>query len=173
MEELLSRLEGVRQRQGNRWSARCPAHADRSPSLSIKEGDDGRLLLHCFAGCDSKSICNALGLTLADLFSEASKPRTRGSRMQRKPRPPQWRETAAKLQDHARALWLRSEDVLRTARGMDTSEWNDDDFSAAITAIARAYEDRERSDLLEGVAFDLRCSGLNTERQNDRQRRAA
>jgi hypothetical protein len=93
--------------------------------------------------------------------------------MQQKPRRFDWRATAGALEDHARALWLRSEEVLRAATGMDTSEWKDDDFAAAITAIARAYDDRDRSNLLEAVAFDLRCSGLNRERQNDRQRRAA
>jgi putative DNA primase/helicase len=36
---------------GRGWVARCPAHVDRTPSLSIREADDGRLLLHCFAGC--------------------------------------------------------------------------------------------------------------------------
>jgi hypothetical protein len=56
---------------------------------------------------------------------------------------------------------------------MDTSGWNDDDFAAAVTAIARAYEDRERSDLLEAVAFDMRCSGLNKETMNERERRTA
>ena len=34
-----------------KWQGRCPAHADRSPSLSVAEGQDGRVLVHCFAGC--------------------------------------------------------------------------------------------------------------------------
>jgi hypothetical protein len=34
-----------------KWLAHCPAHSDSSPSLSIREGMDGRVLLHCFAGC--------------------------------------------------------------------------------------------------------------------------
>lgn len=50
------------------WVARCPAHADRSPSLSIREGRDGRTLLRCFAGCESTAIVRALGLSIADLF---------------------------------------------------------------------------------------------------------
>ena len=50
---------------GGRWLgtyglARCPAHDDRSPSLSIAEGHDGRLLLYCFAGCDFEAIRAAL-----------------------------------------------------------------------------------------------------------------
>lgn len=53
----------------NKWVARCPAHDDRSPSLSIAAGRDGRTLLHCFAGCAPEAIVTAAGLTMASLFS--------------------------------------------------------------------------------------------------------
>ena len=52
----------------NRFQARCPAHRDRSPSLSIAEGRDGRILLHCFAGCSTDAILAALNLSRRDLF---------------------------------------------------------------------------------------------------------
>jgi hypothetical protein len=55
---------------GQGWSARCPAHEDRTASLSIAEGDDGRALLKCHAGCDVASICGALGLSVRDLMTE-------------------------------------------------------------------------------------------------------
>ncbi len=64
---LLPRLHGMR-KAGSGWIAHCPAHEDRSPSLSITEGDDGRLLLHCFAGCQVHDILAAVGLTVSDLF---------------------------------------------------------------------------------------------------------
>lgn len=51
----------------------CPtanhAHGDRSASLSISEGRDGRVLLHCFAGCTVEQICAATNLKVSDLFS--------------------------------------------------------------------------------------------------------
>jgi hypothetical protein len=53
--------------QRNQRSARCPVHDDRSPSLSIGLGRDGRVLLRCHAGCDAESIVAAMGLTMADL----------------------------------------------------------------------------------------------------------
>ena len=59
LETVLSRLEGVR-RVGSGWLARCPAHPDREPSLSVGAGEGGRLLLHCFAGCDFGEIVHAL-----------------------------------------------------------------------------------------------------------------
>jgi hypothetical protein len=52
----------------NRFQARCPAHRDRSPSLSITGGEDGRVLLHCFAGCATDAILAALKLSRRDLF---------------------------------------------------------------------------------------------------------
>lgn len=66
---LLDRLEGVK-RSGKGWIARCPAHKDRSASLSVAEGRDGRVLMKCFAGCEALAVVRAIGLELADLFPE-------------------------------------------------------------------------------------------------------
>ncbi len=67
---LLSRLDRVRPTGAGRWIARCPAHDDRSPSLSIRELDDGRVLVHDFAGCGPAEILAAVGLTFTDLMPE-------------------------------------------------------------------------------------------------------
>ena len=68
---LLDHLPGHRA-SGAGWEARCPAHDDRHASLSITEGDDGRALLKCHAGCDSGDVLIAIGLTFGDLFPRAS-----------------------------------------------------------------------------------------------------
>ena len=70
-EKILALLTDVK-KQGAGWMACCPAHDDRNPSLSISEGDDGKVLLKCFAGCGAEAVCSALGLTLADLMGEPS-----------------------------------------------------------------------------------------------------
>ena len=67
LHDILSRLDGVR-RTGSGHDARCPAHNDRHASLSVSRGDDGRVLLHCHAGCSPVEVCQALGLRLGDLF---------------------------------------------------------------------------------------------------------
>ena len=64
---LLDRLEAVRPNGSGRWSARCPAHHDRGPSLSVREGERG-VLLHCFAGCPLKDIVAAIGVRIRDLY---------------------------------------------------------------------------------------------------------
>ncbi|HEX6996135.1 MAG TPA: DNA primase [Gammaproteobacteria bacterium] len=66
--ELISRLDGVRETGAGRWLARCPAHDDRSPSLSIRECDDGTILLHDFGGCSALEVVESIGLEFADLF---------------------------------------------------------------------------------------------------------
>jgi AAA domain len=66
VENLVSRLHA--KRSGKGWLARCPAHDDRKPSLSIDEGADGRVLLKCHAGCGANDVLAALGMTARDLF---------------------------------------------------------------------------------------------------------
>ena len=67
---VLSRVQAAKP-NGRGWMARCPAHDDRTPSLSIAQGDDGRVLLHCHAGCEHRAIAAALDLNEQDLFPPA------------------------------------------------------------------------------------------------------
>jgi replicative DNA helicase len=54
--------------------AQCPAHEDSNPSLSVKVGTDGRVLLNCHHGCAAETIVAQLGLTMADLFEPKDEP---------------------------------------------------------------------------------------------------
>lgn len=62
------------QRSGHGYMARCPAHDDQNPSLSIGEGSDGKILFTCFAGCTFEAICTSLDLQTKDLFPERAEP---------------------------------------------------------------------------------------------------
>jgi len=78
-QEIINRLERVVKTHDG-WTARCPAHEDDRPSLSIGVGEDGRVLFRCFAGCTLDAILGALRLEVSDLFqrdadSPASRPR--------------------------------------------------------------------------------------------------
>lgn len=68
--DLVERFEGVRETGRGRWSARCPAHGDQRASLSVRELDDGRTLLHCFAGCHVDDVVGAVGMSVGDLFPQ-------------------------------------------------------------------------------------------------------
>jgi len=66
LETVLNRLENVKQYNGY-YKAVCPAHEDNEPSLSIKM-EDGKVLLHCFAGCSTEEIVAEIKLEMSDLF---------------------------------------------------------------------------------------------------------
>jgi hypothetical protein len=68
IDTLLSLLEGVKRTGNGTWLARCPAHPDKSPSLSLSDTDSGTVLVHCFAGCTVHEVVSAVGLELSDLF---------------------------------------------------------------------------------------------------------
>lgn len=75
---LIEALERHGQRvtgNGRQRSAQCPAHEDRSPSLSVTDGES-RVLVRCHAGCDTDDVLATLGLTRADLFNEAQQRRS-------------------------------------------------------------------------------------------------
>ena len=69
MTQLLERLERVRKSSGNNWTARCPAHQDKDPSLSVSVAD-GKVLLMCHAGCLTFDILQSVGLQWSDVFEE-------------------------------------------------------------------------------------------------------
>jgi hypothetical protein len=68
VETVLSKLPDAMPAGGGGWSARCPAHDDGRASLSIGEGDDGRALVCCHAGCKTVAVCEAVGLRVVDLM---------------------------------------------------------------------------------------------------------
>ena len=91
--KLLSKLEQVKEK-ADQWIARCPAHDDRTPSLSIKETGDGTILLKCWAGCGAADVVHAVGLELKDLFTPSN-----DHRIKRKP--------------YAQRLHIEQRDMLR------------------------------------------------------------
>ena len=80
---LLSRLDNCKPLGVDRWLARCPAHADQRPSLSIRETDD-RVLIHCWSGCSASDVVAAVGLQLDALFPPCD---THRGKPQRRPWP--------------------------------------------------------------------------------------
>lgn len=67
-ELLLSRLDRVKPNGAGKWIASCPTREDRSPSLAIRELDDGTVLLHDFGGESVESVLGAVGLSFSDLY---------------------------------------------------------------------------------------------------------
>ena len=72
LEKVLSRLQKVKKTGQGKYLAICPSHEDKSPSLAIK-GVDDRVLLHCFAGCETTDVLSALGLKFEDIMPNQCK----------------------------------------------------------------------------------------------------
>ena len=72
LEAILSRLQKVKKTGQDKYLAICPSHDDKSPSLAIKVVDD-RVLLHCFAGCETADVLGALGLKFEDIMPNQCK----------------------------------------------------------------------------------------------------
>lgn len=138
VENLLARLEGVR-KHGRHWIAQCPAHADKSPSLSIAECDDGKVLVHCFAGCSALSVVQAVGLTVSDLFPKrlhASTPEEcRRARLAAKEAG--W-GAALNVLDRESTLALAAAKVIATGGSLDEDELNR--LRVALHRIGKARE---------------------------------
>lgn len=132
---LIERLESVQPRGPDRWVARCPAHEDRSPSLSVRQDGD-RVLIHCFAGCPALSIVESVGLTLADLFDQHDHQEYRGS--QRPPRPAYSARDLLLLIDAEAEVVLIAADLCASGKALAAGDV--ERVVAARARIARARE---------------------------------
>ena len=68
--EHIAQHLGKAAKRGAGWMACCPAHPDTKPSLSITDAEDGKVLVHCFAGCAQEAVIRAL--TQRDLWRQSS-----------------------------------------------------------------------------------------------------
>jgi hypothetical protein len=145
--ELLPHLENVKPR-GSRYLATCPAHADRSPSLQVTEGERG-ILLKCWAGCSVGEICMSLGLRPAELFFDAleTNPQQRRAAAKRRHQQQHAREQQAQQQGLLIDALREADYFVQSRRGLDISGWNDDQLDHELHALADAYQLLESEDL--------------------------
>ena len=130
---LLHRLDGVRRTGEGRWVARCPAHDDKRPSLTIREADDGRVLLCCFGGCQTADVLAALGATWGDLFPPRG--RTDPPSLRRRERLSSPSDALRVLAHEVRIVVLLAGDL---ARGKAISETDRQRLSLAASRLAKA-----------------------------------
>lgn len=124
IDNLFSRLDKVKRTGNGTYQACCPAHADKSPSLTIRETDDGTILLHCFAGCSAYEVVSAVGMELSDLFP----PREHHGKPQRRPFP---------AADVLRAIGFEALVVASAGVSMLAGEFTGGDRERLILAVQR------------------------------------
>jgi hypothetical protein len=157
LDSFLAQLDGVQPRGSDRWSARCPSHEDKSPSLSIGEGDRG-ILLRCFAGCTVEEVCRSLGLDVHVLFFDAHDATSHGTTPRPVTPPPariNRKALAFKWGLAALDLRLRAEQILQATKGIAVSDLDDAALDRLINVTAKAYADHDRAGLFEHVADGL------------------
>lgn len=126
VDKLLSRLQRVKRTGPGRWMASCPTREDRSPSLSIRELDDGRVLVHDFGGDDVHAIMAAVGLEITDLF-----PAKPGQHAQRVSRPFNASDVLAMVAFECSVALIVCSDVL------NNKAVSESDFARLLTAAQR------------------------------------
>jgi hypothetical protein len=67
--DLLSRLTKLRKTGKDSFVACCPAHQDKSPSMTVRITPE-TILIHCFAGCSTEEILGAIGMEFGDLYPD-------------------------------------------------------------------------------------------------------
>ena len=117
IDDLLNRLDGVKKTGQSTWVAKCPAHDDRTPSLSIRETSDGRLLVHCFGGCPVDAVLSAVELELSDLFPDSLA--IGHANPERRPFPP---SDVLRILAHEAMVVLMAGDWLVNGRELDSAD---------------------------------------------------
>ena len=126
VDKLLGRLQRVKRTGPGRWVASCPTREDRSPSLSIRELDDGRVLIHDFGGDDVHAIVAAVGLEISDLF-----PAQAGQHANRVSRPFNASDVLAMVAFESSVALIVCSDVL------NKKTVSESDFARLLTAAQR------------------------------------
>lgn len=149
VEDLLPRLEAVR-RSSRGYQARCPAHDDRTPSLSVRDGERG-ILVKCWAGCELTAITGKLGIEVKDLFYNGLlDPRQRREALQRRAKEQAAQRTADKATGRNTDLLKHAEYLVQSARGMTIDTWTPAQLDKRLNCLADAYA------VLEGEHHDQR-----------------
>ena len=131
IQDLLNNFDNVKESGSGQYSCRCPAHTDKSNSLGIKQGDGDRILLNCFAGCDTKHILDAAGLTWKDILPDSEltqKIKTSGFNPY---------SVLKMIRDEVLIIGLASADI---RKGKSLSDKDHDRLLKAVSNVRSAYE---------------------------------
>jgi len=168
--QTVAKALGAR-KAGRDWAARCPAHDDREPSLSIRDAG-GKVLVHCHAGCDQRDVLAALksrGLWDGSLRSHF---RRRRRRQVPEPQPDRsavalaiWKSsvpatgTLVEAYLASRGLSLPVPPILRFHRGLKHPSGGA--WPCMVALVTRGVDDAPRAIHRTFLAHDSLCIGLS------------
>lgn len=125
IEKLLASLDKVRKTGSDSWLACCPAHKDKSPSLSVSYTSDGVVLIHCFAGCATREVLSAVNISFEELYPPRTAHAVKGKR-----RP-------ISAADILRAIQFEALIVVVAGRMMLAGDLNESDQKRTVLAMER------------------------------------
>lgn len=170
--EFVTHLQGVKG-TAKGYTACCPAHDDRHPSLAIAEAED-RLLIHCRAGCSTKEVLTAVGLEFSDLYLEPrNMPETlhhTGPRyLMRAPRCYwDWRSQCAELERTIQTKREWAEKIITATKGFDINVLTDAELDELMGYVCNAYGWLDHCELIDDALFLLQ-GALRLEEQQTQQ----
>lgn len=136
IDKFISLLPGPVRRNSRSVTARCPAHPDRTPSLTVREGEKG-ILVKCFAGCTLAEIAGSLGLRIKDLFFDVQlNPVTVAEARRRREGLERQERMDGACSDSVR----EARAVIQHARGINIDQWSPEQLAQALAAIATARD---------------------------------
>mgnify|MGYP001140728273 CR=1 FL=1 len=133
---FLARLDGVKKTGAGKWVAKCPTRQERTASLSIKQTEDGRVLLHDFGGDDAASILSALGISWVQLIP----PHLRRDKQAHTPAERQGHDAQAALNAIHTAATITRICANRMADGQPLADADRHALRQAVNTIDRAYQ---------------------------------
>lgn len=145
------------------WMVCCPAHDDRTPSLSLADGKDG-VLYYCFGGCQQKDVRAALEDKLGVSTSTYTKPQN--SSAKKKPVEEEW-EVCPHIPDHAD---ITRDDFIHFEHGMPVRVWTYHDADERVAGWVARYESKDaegnlRKDVIPYAWCRKKASGTEELRQ--------
>lgn len=137
LEKILSKLTNPRP-SGDSWRADCPNGHESKGSLSVKQCENGSVLLHCHAGCGPQEVMRELGLTLADLYDRPIGTNPRFSRQSpAEIKEYHWKVAFRYLPEELRIVSIGSQDV---REGKSLNDVDQARFELACERIRTAME---------------------------------
>lgn len=170
--EFITHLQGVKA-TAKGYSACCPAHDDRHPSLAIAEAED-RLLIHCRAGCSTKEVLTAVGLEFSDLFLDVhkrSRTRHRTSLPQSERVRPfswDWRSQCAELERATQTKREWAEKIITATKGFEINVLTDAELDELMAYVCNAHGWLDHCERLDDALFLLQ-GALRLEEQQTGQ----
>jgi len=168
LDDFLLLLKGVKPGKAGQYTALCPGHDDRNRSLSVKQ-DDGKLLVKCFAGCDTADILKPLNLEAKDLFLNSNKAKT------------EHREIVAVyhydsfevVRTRPKGFYQRRPDgkggYINNLKGIKLSLYHQDELRQAIDGGKAVYvaEGEKDVDRLRAEGFTATCNAMGAGKWRD------